>query len=123
MLDRIAESLIGKDAGRVVPRRTSATDLAVSAIFVGWLVAIRPPHEIAFLRSGPGWETYYLPLILVVAARRDPADRQPGPADVGAAAERRADRFGPRDPRCSSSPSLRLGDWVVLANPAGAASG
>jgi hypothetical protein len=122
MLDRIAESLIGKQVGATVPHRTSATDLAVSALFVGWLVAIRPPQEIGFLRSGPGWETYYLPLILVVAL----AGIQPVITLVRPAWTRLRSMA-----RIAADlailglfvASLRIGEWVVLAAPDGAGAG
>lgn len=122
MIDRIAENLIGRATGRVVPRRTSATDLAVGAIFVGWLVAIRPPQEIAFLRSGPGWETYYLPLILVVAlAAIQPIVNLVQPTWARLRGIVRVVSglavFG------LFVASIRLGEWVLLADPSEAAAG
>lgn len=122
MVDRIAESLIGREIGSVVPRRTSATDLAVSAIFVGWLVAIRPPQFIGFLRSGPGWEDYSVPLILVVAvAGIQPIVNliRPGWTRLRSVVRVVSDLaiLG------LFVASLRVGEWVVLADPAGAPAG
>jgi hypothetical protein len=122
MLDRVADGLIGTDATRFVPRRTSATDLAVSAIFVGWLIAIRPPQAIAFLQSGPGWETYHLPLILVVGlAGIQPIVNlvRPTWARLRGTVRVLSDLalFG------LFVASVRLGDWVVLADPTGALPG
>jgi hypothetical protein len=65
--DRVSEQLIGKNLEATVPRRTSVFDFAVSALTVGWLLVVRPPNVIEVLRSGPGWESYYLPLVLVMA--------------------------------------------------------
>lgn len=122
MVDRIADSLIGRETRGIVPRRTSATDLAISAIFVGWLIAIRPPQAIGFLRSGPGWETYYLPLIAIVAlAAIQPIVTliRPGLVRLRSAV------------RIASNlailvlfvASIRIGEWVVLVDPAGAIAG
>jgi hypothetical protein len=65
--DRLTEQLIGKDHLWVVPRRTSVADLALSAITLGWLYFVRPPNVTEVLRSGPGWESFYLPIVLVIA--------------------------------------------------------
>jgi hypothetical protein len=122
LLDRVADGLIGKDVGRVVPRRTSATDLAIGAIFLGWLIVIRPPHEVAFLRSGPGWETYYLPLILVVAATViQPIVNlvQPGWSRLRSFVRIATDLalFA------LFTASVQIGSWVVLVDPSGAVAG
>ena len=122
MLDRIADGLIGRDTRGVVPRRTSATDLAVSALFVGWLVAIRPPQEIGFLRSGPGWETYYLPLILVVAAAGiQPIANLIRPAWTGLRSMVRI--AADAAILAIFVASIRIGEWVVLADPTPAGAG
>lgn len=121
-LDRIGDGLIGKDTRGVVPRRTSATDLAVSAIFVGWLVAIRPPQEIGFLRSGPGWETYYLPLVLVVAlGALQPIVNLVRPTWTGLRSVARI--AADAAILILFIASIRLGEWVALSDPAGADSG
>jgi hypothetical protein len=122
LLDRIADGLIGKEVGHVVPRRTSATDLAVAAIFLGWLIVIRPPHEVAFLRSGPGWETYYLPLILVVTAtviQSIVTLVRPAWSRLRSYVRIASDLaiFG------LFMASAQLGSWVVLADPSGAVPG
>ena len=122
LLDRIADSLIGKEVGPVVPRRTSATDLAIAALFLGWLIVIRPPHQVGFLRSGPGWETYYLPLILVVAATViQPIINlvRPGWSRLRSYVRIASDLaiFG------LFLAALQVGSWVVLADPTGAAPG
>jgi hypothetical protein len=122
LVDRIAEGLIGKEVGPVVPRRTSATDLAIAALFLGWLIVIRPPHHVGFLRSGPGWETYYLPLILVVAATViQPIINlvQPSWARLRSYVRIATDLaiFG------LFLAAAQLGSWVVLADPNGAAPG
>lgn len=65
--DRVSEQFIGKDHSLTVPRRTSVFDLAVSAITVGWLVVVRPPNVTEVLRSGPGWESFFLPVLLVMS--------------------------------------------------------
>jgi hypothetical protein len=67
LLDRIADQLIGRRLGDVVPRRTSVADFAIVAVTVGWLVFIRPPIVIDGLRSGPGLESFHLPLLVVLA--------------------------------------------------------
>jgi hypothetical protein len=122
MVDRIAESLIGREVVGVVPRRTSATDLAISAIFVGWLVAIRPPQIIGFLRSGPGWEDYYVPLILVVAlAGIQPIVNLIRPVWTQLRTVVRV--VSDLAILALFVASLRVGDWVVLADPTGGATG
>ena len=122
LLDKIAESLIGKDARALIPRRTSATDLAVSALFVGWLIAIRPPQEIGFLRSGPGWENYYLPLILVAAMSGiQPIVNLVRPSWTGVRSVARIAVDAAI--LVIFVASLRIGEWVVLADPAGAETG
>lgn len=67
-LDRLTDGLIGGDHSLVVPRRTSAMELALIAICLGWLLWIRPPIAIEFLRSGPGWEPYHVAIIVILAA-------------------------------------------------------
>ena len=122
LVDRIAENLIGKEVGLVVPRRTSATDLAVAAIFLGWLIVIRPPHVVGFLHSGPGWETYYLPLILVVAATAiQPIVNLVRPSWARLRSYVRiASDFAIF---ALFTAALQLGSWVELANPAEATPG
>jgi hypothetical protein len=65
--DRVSEQLIGKDHPLTVPRLTSVFDLAVSALTIGWLVVVRPPNVTEVLRSGPGWESFFLPVVLVMS--------------------------------------------------------
>lgn len=65
--DRVSEQFIGKDHPLTVPRRTSVFDLAVSALTIGWLVVVRPPNVTEVLRSGPGWEAFFLPVVLVMS--------------------------------------------------------
>jgi hypothetical protein len=65
--DRVSEQLIGKRLVTAVPRRTSVFDFAVSALTVGWLLVVRPPNITEVLRSGPGWESYFVPVVLVMA--------------------------------------------------------
>jgi hypothetical protein len=62
-LDRLAEQLIGSYHPRSVPRRTSASDFALFAVAIGWVVAVRPPVVVDILRSGPGWESFFLPIL------------------------------------------------------------
>ena len=64
--DHISEQLIGKHLVTTVPRRTSVFDFAVSALTVGWLVVVRPPNVTEVLRSGPGWESYFVPVLVVM---------------------------------------------------------
>ena len=66
----LPDHLIGKAHQVAVPRRTSVADLALSAITLGWLYFVRPPIVTDVLRSGPGWESFFLPIVLamVVAA-------------------------------------------------------
>jgi len=65
--DRISEQLIGERLVDRVPRRTSVFDFAVTALTVGWLIVVRPPFLIGELRSGPGWESFHLPLLVILA--------------------------------------------------------
>lgn len=65
--DRVTDQLIGKDHQWTVPRRTSVADFALSAITLGWLYIVRPPNVTEVLRSGPGWESFYLPIVMVMA--------------------------------------------------------
>ena len=68
VLDRLSVQLIGGSHPQVVPRRTSASDLALLVITFGWLVAVRPPIVLGVVTSGPGWETSYTPILIVLAA-------------------------------------------------------
>ena len=65
--DRVSEHLIGKPYARTVPRRTSVADFALSAITIGWLYIVRPPNVTDVLRSGPGWESFFLPIVVVAS--------------------------------------------------------
>jgi hypothetical protein len=68
LLERIADQLIGRKLGDVVPRRTSVADFAIVAITAGWLLLfVRPPIVIDALRSGPGLENFHVPLLVVIA--------------------------------------------------------
>jgi hypothetical protein len=89
---------------------------------VGWLVAIRPPQTIGFLRSGPGWEDYYVPLILVVAlAGIQPIVNLIQPTWTRL---RSVVRVGSDLAILALFvASIRVGEWVVLADPTGVAAG
>jgi hypothetical protein len=63
--DRVTEHLIGKRYAPSVPRRTAVADFALSAITLGWLYFVRPPNVTEVLRSGPGWESFWLPIVVV----------------------------------------------------------
>jgi hypothetical protein len=65
--DRVSEHLIGKPYPGSVPRRTSVADFALSAITLGWLYIVRPPNVTDVLRSGPGWESFFLPIVVVAS--------------------------------------------------------
>lgn len=67
LIDRIADQLIGRMLGEAVPRRTSVADFAIVAVAVGWLAFIQPPIIIDVLRSGPGLESFHLPLLVILA--------------------------------------------------------
>jgi hypothetical protein len=67
LLDRLAGGLIGKSIGTDVPRSTSVGDLALVAITIAWMAIVRPPIVTDVLRSGPGWETFWLPVVVVLA--------------------------------------------------------
>jgi hypothetical protein len=67
LADRFADGLIGKRLTTEVPRGTSVGDLALVAITLAWMAFVRPPVVSDELRSGPGWEQYWLPIVVVLA--------------------------------------------------------
>lgn len=122
VIDRISDSLIGKEVGPTVPRRTSVTDLALSVLLVGWLIVIRPPVEFGFLRSGPGWESF-MPFLYAVGALMaiQPIVNLARPDLVVVRGAVRT--LANAAMAAIFIASLRVGEWVQLVEPAGASSG
>ena len=117
-LDALAWYLIGKPY-RETPRLLSMFELAVATIALLWWRAMPGAGAGGVLRVGPAWQAFYLPsFALLFLALAQPA----------------ANLIRPRWARFRSwvragihagfavlfAVSLRAGDWILLADPAGA---
>ena len=114
---RVADGLVGKKFVRDVPRRTSVSEFAIGAITLVWLVWVRPPVVIEGLRSGPGWETFWLPVVAVTfVSALGPVITFLRPRLVRfRSAVRAACDVGLL---AIFAMSLNTGQWVALASPA-----
>jgi len=121
-LDALALHLIGKSYLRV-PRLLSAFELALGVIGLLWWLAVPRfvqaifrPAAIGFMRTGPGWDAFYVPfLILVAASLVQPLSNLIRPAWVRYRSFSRA-AIGVLFAILLFL-SFRAGNWIVAADP------
>jgi hypothetical protein len=117
-LDGLSDGLIGRTYKEVVPRVTSAIELAFLAIGLTWWLA-GPPVAVGFMRPGPGWiDVYYLVLISFVAWSIPSLVSLTRPRWIRIRSVARIVADGVSV--IVAGVSLAFGSWLVLVDPAAA---
>lgn len=121
-LDAFAIQIIGKPYARV-PRLVSVFELTLGSIgFLWWLLvrdvvrSIFSPEAIGFMRTGPAWNAFYTPFLVLVAASLIPSLVnliRPGWTRFREIARA---VFGGLFLALFTI-SLRVGNWITLADP------
>jgi hypothetical protein len=117
-LEGLSDGLIGRTYKEVVPRVTSAIELAFLAIGLTWWLA-GPPAALGFMRPGPGWtDVYVLVLISFVVWSIPSLVSLIRPRWIRIRSGARVAAAGVSV--IVAGASLALGSWLVLADPAAA---
>lgn len=117
-LESLSDGIIGRSYKEVVPRITSAIELAFLAIGLSWWLS-GPPLAVGFMRPGPGWTEVHLLVTASFVAWSIPSLVslvRPGWIRVRSAARIVADGVSV----IVAGVSLAVGSWLVLVDPAAA---